>query len=318
MFEHGQAYVALSRAVSLDTLTLTSFNPSCIKAHPEVVHYYNSLSALEEQRSSLGCDDRSPGVSSCIGIGDKDDTAALPLQSQLAEEYRITLSQLVARFKDRDKSAFESDSKTGWFESRAKYNNSSSSSNAGADVVKTESAYPKKIVKIMVPRHRAIGTKTQDSGTALSGSVLLPSHSAYGTTTVPMLASAQAAPPPTGSRDRSTYDPINVFPPAAAAAAVTATSSLGRGHVTAVYDEWLEVNRSAIVPPHNYSLGASRNEIPVRDRNNVVSGPMSAVMIHGGGGGSGGATIHHVEKEARGEPSVINNAMHNEDIDLKR
>ena len=42
-FEPGQAYVALSRLRSLDGLTLLTFDPAKIKAHPAVVAYYQGL-----------------------------------------------------------------------------------------------------------------------------------------------------------------------------------------------------------------------------------------------------------------------------------
>jgi hypothetical protein len=43
MFEYGQAYVALSRAVDLDGLNLTDFNPDAIKAHDQVVRFYEQM-----------------------------------------------------------------------------------------------------------------------------------------------------------------------------------------------------------------------------------------------------------------------------------
>ena len=43
VFEYGQAYVALSRVKSLDSLYLHSYSRSAIKAHPKVVAYYKSL-----------------------------------------------------------------------------------------------------------------------------------------------------------------------------------------------------------------------------------------------------------------------------------
>jgi ATP-dependent DNA helicase PIF1 len=42
-FEFGQAYVALSRVTSLKGLTLTSFDPRVIKAHPKVIEYYRQF-----------------------------------------------------------------------------------------------------------------------------------------------------------------------------------------------------------------------------------------------------------------------------------
>ena len=43
MFEYGQAYVALSRAVDLEGLSLTDFNPDAIKAHDQVVRFYEEM-----------------------------------------------------------------------------------------------------------------------------------------------------------------------------------------------------------------------------------------------------------------------------------
>ena len=43
MFEYGQGYVALSRAVDLEGLTLLDFNPKLIKAHDRVKLFYASM-----------------------------------------------------------------------------------------------------------------------------------------------------------------------------------------------------------------------------------------------------------------------------------
>lgn len=45
IFEYGQAYVALSRAVSLDRVRVKDFKPSCVRAHPRVVAYYQWLAS---------------------------------------------------------------------------------------------------------------------------------------------------------------------------------------------------------------------------------------------------------------------------------
>lgn len=46
VFEKGQAYVALSRATSIDGLQVLNFNPYKVQAHPKVKAFYASLSRL--------------------------------------------------------------------------------------------------------------------------------------------------------------------------------------------------------------------------------------------------------------------------------
>jgi hypothetical protein len=46
-FEYGQAYVALSRATSLQGLWLSGpcLSASCVKAHPDVIRFYSAAEA---------------------------------------------------------------------------------------------------------------------------------------------------------------------------------------------------------------------------------------------------------------------------------
>lgn len=46
VFEKGQAYVALSRATSIDGLQVLNFNPHKVQAHPKIKAFYASLSRL--------------------------------------------------------------------------------------------------------------------------------------------------------------------------------------------------------------------------------------------------------------------------------
>ena len=48
IFEFSQSYVALSRVRSLDGLSLISFNPEKIKAHPSAINFYNELTDAED------------------------------------------------------------------------------------------------------------------------------------------------------------------------------------------------------------------------------------------------------------------------------
>lgn len=57
VFEHGQAYVALSRVTSLDGLLLRDFNPCKITAHPKVLQYYQKINPTLCENSTQGEED---------------------------------------------------------------------------------------------------------------------------------------------------------------------------------------------------------------------------------------------------------------------
>jgi ATP-dependent DNA helicase PIF1 len=62
VFEKGQAYVALSRAVSQEGLQVTRFEPRKVMVHPRVVEFYSNLISISDaiqpkQPSNLNPDD---------------------------------------------------------------------------------------------------------------------------------------------------------------------------------------------------------------------------------------------------------------------
>jgi ATP-dependent DNA helicase PIF1 len=61
VFEYGQAYVALSRVKSLDSLYVHNLEPSCVRAHPHVKDYYDTLQGIVKEKAG------------CSGDPDQDD-----------------------------------------------------------------------------------------------------------------------------------------------------------------------------------------------------------------------------------------------------
>ena len=52
VFECGQAYVALSRAKSLDGLRVLDFNSSCVKADASVLKFYQNMQICQSYRQT--------------------------------------------------------------------------------------------------------------------------------------------------------------------------------------------------------------------------------------------------------------------------
>ncbi|KAL1525665.1 hypothetical protein AB1Y20_020515 [Prymnesium parvum] len=77
-FEPGHAYVALSRAVSIQTTRLLSFNPHRVHAHPDVIRFYEAQHSPTETMTSL----------SVTNSGSLGDT----LQGGLTEEQRAKIN----------------------------------------------------------------------------------------------------------------------------------------------------------------------------------------------------------------------------------
>ncbi len=57
VFEFGQAYVALSRVKSLDSLRIVDFDPSAIKANEIVIKFYQSMSLRKSNKLFVDEDD---------------------------------------------------------------------------------------------------------------------------------------------------------------------------------------------------------------------------------------------------------------------
>lgn len=60
VFEKGQAYVALSRAVSQEGLQVTGFEPRKVMVHPRVVEFYSNLISITEANRPKPTTDLNP------------------------------------------------------------------------------------------------------------------------------------------------------------------------------------------------------------------------------------------------------------------
>ncbi len=62
VFEYGQAYVALSRAVGLDSLRVQHFVPSVVRAHPRVIAFYKSIEPASSSAAAAATSPSAPGT----------------------------------------------------------------------------------------------------------------------------------------------------------------------------------------------------------------------------------------------------------------
>jgi len=82
VFAHGQAYVALSRAVALDRIRVRGFTPSCVKASARVLRFYAALPPAD--------DGARPGAGQGAAVVPADRATA----AELADEDEALLAAL--------------------------------------------------------------------------------------------------------------------------------------------------------------------------------------------------------------------------------
>jgi ATP-dependent DNA helicase PIF1 len=73
VFEYGQAYVALSRVKSLDSLYVHNLEPSCVRAHPHVKEYYDTLKGIHKEKAGDSADPQEEDESSSSDIPTLDE-----------------------------------------------------------------------------------------------------------------------------------------------------------------------------------------------------------------------------------------------------
>lgn len=88
VFEKGQAYVALSRAVSREGLQVLNFDKARIMAHDKVVDFYSTLVTVEEARKQIDGSSQKHGRR----INDRRDSAA-PTKPLLVKKSRAARSR---------------------------------------------------------------------------------------------------------------------------------------------------------------------------------------------------------------------------------
>ncbi|KAH3900015.1 DNA helicase PIF1 SCDLUD_004332 [Saccharomycodes ludwigii] len=93
IFEKGQAYVALSRAVSREGLQVLNFNKSKVQAHRKVVEFYKTLSSAKDAKERYA----SKGFQSKLPFLKKELKSSSPTPYEDAKTNHIDISDLLLK-----------------------------------------------------------------------------------------------------------------------------------------------------------------------------------------------------------------------------
>lgn len=98
-FEPGQAYVALSRAVSLDATRLLSFDASRVRAHPSVLSFYSNLDRRDGHVASVL---QGGAADSSTSVADGSSNLTAEQQARMAANKAAALARAAAKKAERE------------------------------------------------------------------------------------------------------------------------------------------------------------------------------------------------------------------------